>query len=129
MSYKPDGYPDVSAYLMVRDGGAALDFIQRCFDAEVKRKHLTDNGRIDHAEVVIGDSLVMLGEVKEPGAAHLHVYLADPERALNRGRAAGGVVIAEMERKPDGDMRGGIRAPDGTVWWVARSLAAGSAKG
>lgn len=127
MRYKPEGYPDLSPYLVVKDAKIALEFLRATFDIEVRRKHLTDAGRIQHCEILMNDAVIMLGESKEPTTAHLHLYLPDPERALARARAAGGTIVQEVQKRADGDVRGGVRAPCGTTYWLARDGAAASA--
>ncbi len=118
--HKPEGYPDVSAYLIVGDARAVLDFCAAAFDAEPLRVIKREGGGIMHAEVRIGDSVVMMGEMPGGPASHLHLYLADADAAFDRAVAAGAEVVEPMTDKEDGDRRGGVRDPGGTTWWIAR---------
>ena len=77
-----------------------------------------------HAEIRVGDSVVMLGEMPRtssddaPGAdINVHVYVADATATFERARAAGGTVVQEPGRQGDGDLRGGIdvRALDNLI--------------
>ncbi|WP_417588182.1 VOC family protein [Pararhodobacter oceanensis] len=124
MAWKPDGYPDLSPYLLVRDAEAVLTFCERVFDAARLRVIPRDSGGIMHAECRIGDSVVMFGEA-EGSPAMLHLYLDDPDEAFDRAVAAGAEVIQPMMEKGDGDRRGGVCAPDGTQWFLARQVEAG----
>ncbi|EPX80063.1 VOC family protein [Litoreibacter arenae] len=121
MSWEPDGYSDLSPYLLVKDAEAVLAFCETVFGATRLRVIPTDDGGIMHAECRIGDSVVMMGEADGP-AAMLHLYLDDPDAAFDRAVANGAEVIQPMMEKGDGDRRGGVRAPDGTQWYLARQV-------
>src|ERR1041385_7948929 len=58
----PDGYPSLTPYLIVSDGAAALEFYQRAFGARLRLKLDAPGGRIGHAELEIGDSVIMLAD-------------------------------------------------------------------
>lgn len=121
MAYKPDSYTDLSPYLLVTDAQAVLNFVAQVFDAPPLRV-IRDGGRIVHAEARIGDSVLMMGETPGQPPVNLHLYLPDPDAAFARALTAGGETVQEMAEKGDGDRRGGIRAPDGTVWWLSRQV-------
>lgn len=118
--HKPDGYPDLSAYLIVADAEAAMQFAEAAFGAKRLRVMPRAGGGIEHAEIRVGDSVVMMGEVPEASPSHLHLYLADVEAAWARALAAGGTVVQDLALRDDGDRRGGVTAPCGTTWWLAR---------
>lgn len=124
MAYKPDGYPDLSAYLLVKDAKAVLTFCEDVFGATRLRVIPDDSGRIMHAECRIGDSVLMMGETDGPPTM-LHLYLDDPDTVFERAVRAGAEIIEPMTEKGDGDRRGGVRAPDGTQWWISRQVADG----
>src|SRR5262249_57025196 len=58
----PDGYPTLAAYLIVGDGAAAIAFYQQVFGAKLRLKLGAPGGKIGHAELEIGDSLIMLAD-------------------------------------------------------------------
>ena len=124
MRYKPDGYPDLSPYLVVEDAQAVLAFAAAAFDARPGRVVRRDDGTIMHAEAHVGDGTVMLGEAHGGAPMHLHLYLPDPDAALSRALAAEGTLVEAMSESGDGDRRGGVRSPDGTTWWLARQVVA-----
>lgn len=124
MYYKPDGYTDLAPYLIVSDAEAVLTFCEIVFAAERLRVVPADHGGILHAECRIGDTVLMMGEAEGPSAI-LHLYLADPDAAFARAIAIGAKVIQPMTEKGDGDRRGGVRAPDGTLWYLSRQLTSG----
>ena len=121
MTYKPDGYPDVSAYLLVADAEATLAFGEAAFGAE-RLRVIREGGGIMHAEMRIGDSIVMMGEVPDGSPTNLHLYMADPDAAFARARDLGAAEVQPMQEKGDGDRRGGVRDPQGTVWWLSKQV-------
>jgi uncharacterized glyoxalase superfamily protein PhnB len=122
MTYRPDGYPTVSPYLLVADPGAVMDFAERALGAERLRVIPDEEGGILHAEIRIGDSVVMMGGVEGGPRAHLHLYLADADDAFARALDAGADEVQPMTEKGDGDRRGGVRDASGTTWWLSRQV-------
>ena len=120
--YKPEGHSSVSPYLIVADADKALAFIKAVFGSEPDFIHRRDDGAIGHAEVKIDDSVVMLGQSDGGPDINVHVYVADPDAAFARAKAAGGTVVQELQEKGDGDRRGGIQDPTGTTWWLAKMI-------
>ena len=121
MSFKPSGYPSVSPYLIVRDAQKTLAFVEVVFGAERLRVIPSADGKgIMHAEARVGDSVVMMGEQPEGTDCNVHVYVSNVEAAFDRAKNAGGNVAQELERKGDGDYRGGIADGNGTVWWLSQ---------
>ena len=121
MSFKPSGYPSVSPYLIVRDAQKTLAFVEVVFGAERLRVIPSADGKgIMHAEARVGDSVVMMGEQPEGTDCNVHVYVSNVEAAFDRAKKAGGNVAQELERKGDGDYRGGIADGNGTVWWLSQ---------
>ncbi len=118
MAYKPEGSPSVSPYLVVDDAQAALDFIEAVFGVEASLV-IRDDGRIQHAEARIEDSVVMLGEMPGGPSAHVHVYVPDADAACARAVEAGGAVVQPVESREEGTRRGGVRDPSGTTWWFS----------
>jgi PhnB protein len=119
MTYKPDGYTDLAPNLLVRDADAVLTFCEKVFGATRLRVIPGESGGIAHAECRIGDTVLMMGEA-DGAPAMVHLYLADPDAAFDRALAHGAEVIQPMMEKGDGDRRGGVRAPDGTQWFLSR---------
>ncbi len=129
-SWKPAGYPSVTPYLIVRGAERAIAFYQKVFGATVRLRLDGPNGRIGHAELAIGNSLIMLAdEVPErnvlapaPGgrdAVALHLYIADVDAVVRAAQAAGAVVKQPVETKFYGDRLGTIVDPFGHVWHVS----------
>jgi len=109
----PVGYHSINAYLIVDDGAAAIAFYEQAFGATVRMRHADENGRIMHAELEIGDSVVMLcGEdpamnalgPKTLGGSPLHVimYVPDVDAVFARAVAAGAAPQGEVSDRPYG---------------------------
>ena len=121
MTYKPDGYPSVSPYLLVRDAARTLEFVKEVFGAQQLRViEKTDTAGIMHAEARIDDSVIMMGEVADAADTHVHVYVPDVEATFAKAKAMGDRVVQELERQGDGDRRGGVHDGNGVVWWISR---------
>lgn len=124
MQSTPDGYSTVSPYLLVEDVAALIDFLQQSFEAEEIRRMRRPDGSIQHAEVRIGDSVVMMGESTDefaPMPAMLHVYVDAVDAVYERALDAGALSIEKPADKPDGDRRGGVQDAWGNQWWMATS--------
>jgi PhnB protein len=121
-SYKPAGYTSVAPYLIVAGASATIDFLKQVFDASELRRFAEPGGKLMHAEVRIGDTVVMMGDAGEgwPSApAHVHVYVSDVDATYARALAAGATSVQEPVQKQDEDKRGGVKDAAGTTWWMA----------
>jgi PhnB protein len=123
---KPSGYSTVSPYLIAAGAQAVIDFLKQAFGAEELRRYDLADGSIMHAEVRIGDTVVMLGDAGEnwPAVpAHLHVYVDDVDATYQRALQAGGLSVQPPQRKgQDPDRRGGVKDPAGNTWWIATEV-------
>lgn len=124
MSYKPDGYPSVSPYLLVDDGARLIEFLEAVFHAKVARRFARPDGSLQHVEVQIDDSIVMFGEATpewKASPAMVHIFHPDIDAVFERARAAGATIQQEPKTGSDGDTdrRGGFLSPCGTSWWVS----------
>lgn len=124
-NWKPEGYNSVSPYLIVSDAKATLEFLRAAFGAEPLRMIPRDDGTLMHAEVRIGDSVVMFADAVEgwPAVpAHVHIYIPDVDDCYRRALDAGGISVMEPVRKDDADKRGGVKDAGGTTWWLATQV-------
>jgi len=119
---KPDGYHTVTPYLVVKGASSLLEFLKKAFDGSAHVCHTTPDGMVMHAEVRIGDSVVMLGDAsKEHPAmpATLHLYVPDADASYRRALAAGATSVREPADQFYGDRSGGVRDPFGNQWWIS----------
>ena len=113
---KPDGYHSVTPYLVVDGVARLIDFLQQTFDAEEVERFAAPGNRIGHAELRIGDSLVMLGDAHgehKAMQAMLYVYVDDVDASFQRALAAGGSSVqaptdhfyGDRKRRREGPVR------------------------
>ena len=95
------------------------------FAAAEREVHRTPEGGIMHAEVRIGDSVVMLGEAKDGWTgfkAMIHLYMPDVD-GVAKAVEAGGTPVREVSTQAYGDRTGGLEDPAGNQWWIATRVA------
>lgn len=125
----PDGYHSVTPYLIVDGAAAAIEFYKKVFGATEVMRMPAPGGRIGHAEIMIGDSHVMLADEnaemnarspKSVGGSPLSllVYVEDADKTVERAVAAGARLDRPVENKFYGDRMGGIEDPFGHQWYV-----------
>lgn len=121
-SYKPANYTTVSPYLIVSGASATIDFLTQVLGATEMRRFPDPSGKLMHAEVRIGDTVVMVADGAEgwpPVQSHVHVYVKDVDETYRRALAAGATSVQEPVKKQDEDKRGGVKDAGGTTWWIA----------
>ena len=122
---QPDGYHAITPYLVVDGAARLVDFLAEVFDAEEVERFAAPGNRIGHAEMRIGDSLVMLGDARgehEPRQAMLYVYVADADATYQRALAAGGTSVQAPADQFYGDRSAGVKDPTGNLWWIATHI-------
>lgn len=124
-SYKPHGYTSAAPYLIVAGAAASIELLVRVFDATELRRMARPDGTIQHAEVRLDDTVIMIADGVAgwpPVAAHVHVYVADVDATWRRALDAGVVPVQEPAKKEDEDKRGGFKDAGGTTWWIATKV-------
>ncbi|MGW0252530.1 VOC family protein [Nocardia goodfellowii] len=126
----PDGYPVVSPGLAVDGCAAAIDFYKQVFGASERMRMPRPDGKIAHCELVLGNSLLMLGdpapemEFLDPKTiggtpVNLHVYVPDSDAAFAAALQAGARELTPMATQFYGDRSGSFEDPWGHRWTVA----------
>jgi len=118
----PDGYHSVTPYLSVPGVAKLLDFLQQAFEAQELHRMPRPDGTIMHAEVRIGDSLVMMGEPMgsaQPMFGSLYLYVHDVDAVYKRALQAGATSTSEPADQFYGDRSAGVKDPVGNQWWIA----------
>ena len=135
MTYRPEGVTTVTAYLTVRRGSDAIEFYKRAFDAQERYRLDGEGGRVEHATLAIGDSIVYLsdegGEMKSPASlggspVTLHLYVPDCDATWQRALAAGAKVRVPLALQEWGDRYGQIEDPFGHLWGISTQQSAAS---
>ncbi|MEZ5404049.1 MAG: VOC family protein [Bryobacteraceae bacterium] len=122
-----DTYRTVTPYLCVPDGDAELAFISRAFGGVETLCSRTDAGAVMHAEIKIGDSLVMLGQANEHAKARsaaLYLWVPDVDATYAKALAAGAKSESAPEDKPYGHRNAGVIDANGITWWIGSPVKA-----
>ena len=121
----PDGYHTVTPYIVVEDAAGLIDFMGKAFGGKERMRMDGEDGTIMHAEVEIGDSVIMIGGASgefSPKTAMLHLYVPDVDALYQQAINAG----AESKREPAdqeyGDRSAGVRDRWGNEWWLATHI-------
>ena len=109
-------HPTIFPTMRYRDAGAAIEFLQRAFGAEPHAVYRDDEGRIRHAELRLGNGMVMLGPGEEARGGDVYVVVEDPDAHCSRARAAGAEVVREPNDTDYGSREYGARDPEGLAW-------------
>lgn len=126
----PDGYPGATPYLCVHDAAAALDFYAKAFGATERMRMADPSGKIGHAEVKIGEAIIMLSDefpemgVRSPRSiggspTAILLYFEDVDAIAKRAVDAGGKLVRPVENQFYGDRSGKLEDPFGHTWWIA----------
>jgi len=118
----PEGFHTITPYLTVADASALLDFAKHAFGAKEFHVMRGPDGAIAHADVLIGDSHVMMGQARAewtPMPAQLYLYVADCDAAYKQALAAGATSVQEPKTQFYGDRHGCVRDANGNLWWTA----------
>jgi PhnB protein len=126
----PEGYHSVTPYLYVGDAARAIDFYQKVFGAKELFRMDAPGGKIGHAEIMIGDSHIMLAdefpEMSERSpqtiggsSVGLLLYVQDVDAVAESAVSAGGKLLEPLEDKFYGDRMGKLEDPFGHIWAIA----------
>jgi PhnB protein len=108
---------------LVAEGASKLiEFLKQAFGAEERFKMARPDGGIMHAEIKIGDSILMLGEATDqwkPITGAIYLYVNNADAVYKRALQAGATSIMEPMDQFYGDRHGGVKDPAGNIWWIA----------
>jgi PhnB protein len=125
----PKGYHNVTPYLIIDGAARALDFYKNVFGATERMRMAGPGGKVGHAEISIGDSVIMLADehpemgARAPGAfggaaVSIMLYVPDVDATVKNAVANGAKVVRAVEDKFYGDRTGTIEDPFGHHWHV-----------
>ena len=126
----PEGYHSVTPYLVVNDAAEAISFYQRAFGAKEIMRMDGAQGKISHAEIRIGDSIVMLADEMPGGGAKaplslggtsagIFVYVEDADKTFRQATSAGAEIEMPLADMLWGDRYGKLTDPFGHSWHIA----------
>lgn len=125
----PDGYHTITPYLTVRGAAKAIEFYKQAFGAQTRGVLPMPDGRIGHAEIIIGNSIMMLADEfpehgnKSPQALEgspvgLAIYVENVDEVFQRAVQAGATVKEAVADKFWGDRAGSVTDPFGHKWTI-----------
>jgi PhnB protein len=129
----PEGYHNIQPYLILRNCSAALEFYKNAFGAVEKFRMPSPGGGIGHAEMQIGDSVIMMADESPQMNAFspehfggspvsLLIYTENCDEVYARALAAGAKSVREPADQPYGDRMSGVADPFGYKWWIATHI-------
>lgn len=126
----PEGYHSITPFLVVKNCADAIEFYKKAFDAEERYRMNMPDGKVGHAELKIGDSVLMLADEfpemkflspKSIGGSpvSMYVYVQDVDTMFNNAVTAGGIVLDGVKDQFWGDRHGRLEDPYGHLWSIA----------
>jgi PhnB protein len=126
VNYIPKEHHTVTPYIMVEGVEQVMDFLTATFGAESRSVMKSPDGRVMHAQILVGDSMLMLAEAKPPEwmsqPASFYLYVPDCDSAYQKALAVGATSIMEPADQFYGDRHGGVRDASGNSWWMATHI-------
>lgn len=122
----PDGYHSLTPYIAAPSADSLIAFLAAAFDATTRQRKGRPDGSVAHAEVQIGDSVLMICDANDshPAApASFYLYVADTDEHYRRALDAGARSLMEPADTSYGDRNAGVIDPAGNQWWLATRLA------
>ena len=129
----PQGYRSVTPYLTLNDAARALDFYKRAFGAQEVMRMAGPDGKIGHAEIRIGDSVVMIADemptsgTRSPqslggNTGGVFLYVDQADKTFNQAVSAGAQVEMPLADMFWGDRYGRVKDPFGQSWSIATHI-------
>ena len=119
----PDGYHVVTPYLVIQGVERLINFLEQAFDAKETQRVSIPDGSIAHAEVRIGDSVILMGDAKgdmwKPMPSSVYLYITDCDAVYKRALEAGAISLMEPKDQFYGDRSAAVRDPVGNHWFIA----------
>ena len=125
VNYIPEGYRTVTPYMAVKGVDRLISFIETVFGGKEVLRMGGSEGKIAHAEMMIGDSKIMMGEPIDENKimpAMLNVYVPDCDAVYKKAIAAGGKTSREPEDQFYGDRNAAVMDPFGNHWFIATHI-------
>lgn len=118
----PEGMHTVTPFLVVDGASELIRFIEQSFDGKTTSIMKTQDGKVMHASVLIGDSQVMVTDATEKypaGSCRLYLYVEDVDDTYDKALKANGTSLREPTDEFYGDRSSGVKDAWGNEWWIA----------
>jgi len=126
VNYVREGFHTITPYILASDAAKFMEFMKGAFGAEERLRFPMPDGKIMHAEMRIGDSMIELSDGNEqygPSPVTIHLTVADAEAAYRSALKAGAISLYEPADQFWGEYEGGVRDPFGNEWYIASPAA------
>ena len=117
-----EGFRAITPYLFAHNAAHLIAFISKAFGGEETYRKERPDGAITHAEMRVGDSMLMLGEATPQFGAmptSIYLYVIDSDSVYQHALSVGGTSVFPIMTLPNGERYGGVRDPLGNIWWIA----------
>jgi PhnB protein len=121
----PEGYATVAPWIVTRDTAREIEFLTAAFGGEELGRVHNEDGSIGHAEVRIGDFIVLLFDAKDTWPdtpVLLRLYTKNVDEAFEKALRAGAETVTELLNSAWGDRGGRVRDPLGNIWWLTERV-------
>jgi len=118
----PEGYHTLTPFVVADNASGFIKFLKKAFHAQMNYLMETDDGLIRHAELKIGDSVIMVSsatDIHKPTPCMLNVYVEDCDQVYEQAMKAGAESMAEPANQFYGDRSAGVKDRWGNQWWIA----------
>jgi len=121
----PHGYTMVTPWMVTHDTAALMDFLREAFGAEEEGLINGPDGRITHAEMRIGDAMVMMFDAPADWPltpSFLRLYVKDADATVYKAINAGATLVTKVTHLGFGDRVGRVRDPLGNIYWIQQRV-------
>lgn len=118
----PHSLNTITPYFTVSDADRFMEFVVAVFGGTVVVKDRYPGEKIQHARILVGDSVIMLNESTEQyseNVSQMHIYVQDLEGVFSKALSVGAEAIMQPNIRSHGDYMAGIKDPFGNIWWIA----------
>ncbi len=124
-SPRPHTLSTLTPYFTVEDADALITFVTGVFEGTVLAENRYEDGRVQHARIRIGDSVMMLNQASSDYVANVsqtHVIVADVEATYAAALHAGATSVMAPNLRPHGAWMAGVTDPCDNIWWIAGAV-------
>lgn len=117
-----EGHNRLMPYLRVEGAGKLIEFLKIVFEAEETFKLLREENKVQHAEIKIGENVVMISESNEefkPEPANIYIYVENADTTFEKALRNGGTAFKKPAKQSYAAKGGGFKDPSGNTWWIS----------
>ncbi len=117
-----EGHNRLMPYMRVKGADKLIEFLKIVFDAEESFKMLREENKVQHAEIRIGESIIMISESNEEFKAEtsdIYIYVEDADKTYEIALANGASAFMKPQKQSYAEKGGGFKDPSGNTWWIS----------